>query len=186
MSAPMSLTKFYTPVFLLFFSFILNTYSNPAKAEQLNIGQIAPSFTLKNQDGKDISLSDYTGHWVVLYFYPKDETPGCTTEACSFRDNINKLIAQKAIILGVSVDSETSHQAFKEKHKLPFDLLADEDGKVAKHYNSLLDLYVVKFAKRHTFIIDPQGRIAKIYRDVDPKEHVKIVLSDLKELQQKQ
>lgn len=177
--------KHYASLLLITFTlFLLNMVSMPAHAEQLNIGQIAPAFSLKNQNGKAVSLADYRGHWVVLYFYPKDDTPGCTSEACSFRDNINKLIARKAIIIGVSVDSEDSHQAFQAKHKLPFDLLADKDGKVAKRYDSLLDLYLVKFAKRHTYIINPQGRIAKIYSDVDPKTHVRQVLSDLKTLQQ--
>lgn len=171
------------PLVLISITLLLNVYSQSAHAEKLNIGQIAPAFTLKNQTGKSVSLSDYRDHWVVLYFYPKDDTPGCTEEACSFRDNINKLIAQKAVIIGVSVDSEDSHQAFQAKHKLPFDLLADKEGKVAKRYDSLLDLYFVKFAKRHTYIINPQGRIAKIYSDVDPKTHVAQVLADLKNLQ---
>ncbi|BCN93085.1 peroxiredoxin [Thiomicrorhabdus immobilis] len=120
---------------------------------------------------------------MVLYFYPKDDTPGCTTEACSFRDNINRLIAQDAVVLGVSLDSQKSHAEFAENHKLPFDLLADESGKVAKSYGALLDLKVFKYAKRHSFIINPQGHIAKIYRDVNPKQHVREVLQDLHSLQ---
>ncbi|MDX1353040.1 MAG: peroxiredoxin, partial [Thiomicrorhabdus sp.] len=105
-------------------------------------------------------------------------------EACSFRDNINRRIAQKAVVIGVSVDSKKSHQAFSEKYKLPFSLLADKDAIVARKYDALLDLKVVKFAKRHSFIIDKQGKIAKIYRDVNPKEHVRQVMKDLQDLQQ--
>lgn len=179
----MSVSKSHFLFAILVSTLFFGLYTQTAQAASLKVGDIAPDFSLKNQNGKSVSLSQYKGHWVVLYFYPKDDTPGCTTEACSFRDNINQLIAQKATIIGVSVDSEDSHQAFQSKHKLPFDLLADKDGLVAKRYDSLLDLLVVKFAKRHTFIINPQGRIAKIYTDVDPKEHVRIVLADLKALQ---
>lgn len=157
--------------------------SSHAEAKELKIGDTAPDFQLLNQHGEKISLSSQRGHWVVLYFYPKDDTPGCTTEACSFRDNINRLIAQKAVVLGVSVDDTVSHKAFAEKHELPFSLLADVNGKVAKKYNAILDLVVMKFAKRHSFIIDKQGKIAKIYRDVNPREHVRIVMADLKKLQ---
>ncbi|MDX1796259.1 MAG: peroxiredoxin [Hydrogenovibrio sp.] len=159
----------------------------PAHAEEpaIRVGQPAPEFALPDQHHQTIRLSDYRGHWVVLYFYPKDDTPGCTTEACSFRDNINRLIAQKAVILGISVDDVDSHQAFTQKYDLPFPLLSDPEGHVAERYESLLNLWVVKFAKRHTFIIDPAGRIAKIYRDVTPEEHVATVLEDLKHLQQK-
>lgn len=179
----MSLPKpnfFYT---FLLLAFATATYWHTAQAQTLQVGEMAPDFSLKNQHDQTVTLSQFKGHWIVLYFYPKDETPGCTTEACSFRDNINKLIAQKATILGVSVDSVSSHKEFQTKHKLPFDLLADKEGLVAKQYDSLLDLIVMKFAKRHTFIINPEGRIAKIYTDVDPKEHVQIVLTDLKALQ---
>lgn len=152
-------------------------------APELQEGDIAPTFSLPNQAGKPISLSDYKGQWVVLYFYPKNDTPGCTTEACSFRDNINHLIAQKAIILGVSLDDITSHQTFKRKYQLPFDLLADPDGEVTDRYNALLDFKLFKFAKRQTFIINPQGYLAKIYRDVDPDRHVRDVIKELKALQ---
>ncbi|WP_321322831.1 peroxiredoxin [Thiomicrorhabdus sp.] len=157
--------------------------SPQVKANELKIGDTAPDFQLLNQHGEKISLSSQRGHWVVLYFYPKDDTPGCTTEACSFRDNINKLIAQKAVILGVSVDDTASHKAFAEKHDLPFSLLADVNGDVARKYDAILDLKVIKFAKRNSFIIDKEGRIAKIYRDVNPREHVRIVMADLKKLQ---
>ena len=158
--------------------------NSQAQASELKIGDKAPDFELINQYGERVSLHSQQGKWVVLYFYPKNDTPGCTTEACSFRDNINKLIAQQAVILGVSVDNKESHQAFSKKYKLPFSLLADENATVAKQYNAVLDLKVVKFAKRHSFIIDKEGKIAKIYRDVNPKEHVREVMADLKKLQE--
>ena len=154
-----------------------------ASANELKVGDSAPAFELVDQFDKNVSLQSAQGKWVVLYFYPKNDTPGCTTEACSFRDNINKLIAQKAVILGVSLDDRASHAAFAKKHNLPFSLLADENAEVAEKYGALLDLKFIKFAKRHSFIIDPQGKIAKIYRSVDPDNHVREVMADLKVLQ---
>lgn len=164
--------------------FALTFVTLSAQATPLSIGAPAPDFALYNQHQERIKLSDQQGKWVVLYFYPKNDTPGCTTEACSFRDNVNKLIQKKAVILGVSLDSLDSHQAFAQKYQLPFNLLSDTEGKVAKKYNALSDFIVFKFAKRHSFIIDPTGHIAKIYRDVDPQKHVGIVLKDLTALQQ--
>ncbi|MEA1990383.1 MAG: peroxiredoxin [Pseudomonadota bacterium] len=155
------------------------------QASELKIGDQAPEFKLLNQAGETISLNQYNDKWIVLYFYPKDDTPGCTEEACSFRDNINRLIAQKAVVLGVSLDSQESHAKFAKEYGLPFDLLADESGQVTKQYGALLDLKVVKFAKRHSFIINPQGNIAKIYRSVNPKEHVRDVMKELQMLQSK-
>ena len=154
-----------------------------AASAPLAVGDPAPAFTLPDQQGEARSLADYRGDWVVLYFYPKDDTPGCTTEACSFRDNINRLIAQDAVVLGVSMDDVASHAAFAAKYELPFPLLADPEGEVVARYGALSDFLVVKFAKRQTFIIDPDGRIARIYRKVDPDEHVRHVLDDLKALQ---
>lgn len=154
-----------------------------AQANNLSVSDTAPDFTLTNQHQETLSLSDYRGQWVVLYFYPKNDTPGCTTEACSFRDNINALIAQQAVVLGVSVDNAESHKAFAEKYKLPFSLLSDPKAEVASLYGAVLNLGLVKFAKRHSFIIDPDGRIAKVYRQVNPDSHVKEVMADLKQLQ---
>ncbi|NPA72640.1 MAG: peroxiredoxin [Gammaproteobacteria bacterium] len=158
--------------------------ASAAVADELQIGDVAPNFELLNQQGELIRLSAYQGQWVVLYFYPKNDTPGCTAEACSFRDNINHLIDQKSVILGVSVDSIESHKKFSEKFNLPFSLLADSDATVTKEYGALLNLLFMKFAKRHSFIIDPTGTIVKIYREVDPDIHVVEVLKDLKQLQQ--
>lgn len=164
------------------FVFMFGFFST-VSANDLKQGDIAPGFSLLNQSANTVSLKDYRGKWVVLYFYPKDDTPGCTTEACSFRDNINRLIARDAVVLGVSLDSQQSHAEFAKNHNLPFDLLADESGQVTKSYGALLDLKVFKYAKRHSFIINPQGHIAKVYRDVNPKQHVRDVLQDLHSLQ---
>lgn len=177
-----SLVKFSTIV-KSFMVLIMFSLFNFTFADSFKVGDDAPAFSLPNQSNQQVSLSDYRDQWVVLYFYPKDDTPGCTTEACSFRDNINRLIQQKAVVLGVSLDSVESHQAFAKTYKLPFDLLADIDGAVSASYDALLDLKIVKFAKRHSFIIDPQGRIAKIYRDVNPDKHVREVMKDLAALQ---
>ena len=152
-------------------------------AQSIKVGAVAPDFTLIDQNNKPQTLSKMRGQWVVMYFYPKDETPGCTTEACNFRDNILSLRVKKAAVWGISVDNSKSHAEFSEHHKLPFTLLADVGGKVAKQYGSLLNMVIFKIAKRHSFIIDPQGKIAKTYRNVDPKTHVAQILKDLDELQ---
>lgn len=163
--------------------FLLSLVSFSAVADELKIGQAAPEFALKDQHGNTIQLADQQGKWVVLYFYPKNDTPGCTKEACSFRDNINRLIQQQAVILGVSLDDTDSHKEFANKYNLPFSLLSDGDGDVAKQYDALMDFKLFRFAKRHSFIIDPDGKLAKIYRDVDPQEHVREVMADLNQLQ---
>ena len=132
---------------------------------------------------KTHSLEQYQGKWVVLYFYPKDDTPGCTTEACNFRDDIFKLRALDAEVLGVSLDSTESHARFAEKYGLPFPLLSDAEGETARQYGSLTKWLGMTIAARHTFIIDPAGKIAKTYRKVDPDTHSAEVLADLTNLQ---
>ena len=154
-----------------------------ALADSISVGQFAPDFKLPDQQNQNVQLSGLRGQWVVLYFYPKDQTPGCTKEACSFRDNISGITAKNAIVLGVSVDDSESHSAFAEKNDLPFKLLSDTDGKVAEQYGALRNLWVTKIAKRHSFIIDPEGKIAKIYRKVSPASHVGEIVTDLGELQ---
>ncbi|KPK40536.1 MAG: hypothetical protein AMJ69_02120 [Gammaproteobacteria bacterium SG8_47] len=154
-----------------------------ASAQQPSAGALASEFSLLDQYGKRHTLADYRGRWVVLFFYPKNDTPGCTKEVCSFRDDIVELHALSAQVLGVSVDSVQSHARFAEKHGLPFPLLADEDGSVARSYDALFSLGFVKWAKRHTFIVDPQGRLAKIYRSVEPATHSDRVISDIKAMQ---
>ena len=148
------------------------------------LGAAAPAFTLPDQDGKRVSLADYRGKWVVLYFYPKDGTPGCTTEACEFRDNVFAFRDAGAVILGISVDDVASHKEFANEHRLPFTLLADSEKQVARDYGVLHRMLgVMELARRETFIVDPQGRVAKHYREVEPGSHSKQVLADLKSLQ---
>jgi len=151
------------------------------------VGMAAPEFRLQDQAGAWHSLSEYRGKWLVLYFYPKDDTPGCTTQACEFRDNIFAFNKLGAVILGVSVDDVASHKQFAEEHSLPFTLLADSTKETAKSYGVLRSvLGIMEIAARETFIIDPQGRIAKHYAAVDPKGHSQAVLTDLKALQTQQ
>lgn len=155
-----------------------------AQAATLEPGQAAPTFTLPDQDGKTRRLADWRGQWLVLYFYPKNDTPGCTTEACNFRDDWLLLQELGAAVVGVSVDTSASHAAFAQKYKLPFPLLADAKGEVASSYGALSDWWVYKFAKRQTFIVDPQGRIARIYRSVDSDKHSAEIVADLRQLRQ--
>ncbi|MCM8857577.1 MAG: peroxiredoxin [Candidatus Thiodiazotropha sp.] len=135
------------------------------------LGEPAPDFHLIDQHGKVHQLTEYKGGWLVLYFYPRDNTPGCTTEACIFRDNQHRFNEVEVVVLGVSTNSLSSHQTFSQKYQLPFPLLSDVSGKVAKAYGSLFQLGPLKFAKRHSFIIDPEGNIAAIFREVDIKNH---------------
>ena len=150
-------------------------------------GMPAPAFHLQDQTGAWHSLSEYRGKWLVLYFYPKDDTPGCTTQACEFRDNIFAFNKLGAVIVGISVDDVASHKQFAEEHSLPFTLLADSTKETATAYGVLHSaLGIMEIASRETFIIDPQGRVAKHYAAVDPKGHSQVVLADLKTLQAKQ
>jgi thioredoxin-dependent peroxiredoxin len=146
-------------------------------------GSAAPDFTLTSQEGKPVSLKDYRGSWVVLYFYPKDFTSGCTIEAHNFQRDQAQYRDKKAVVLGISVDSADSHKQFCTKEGLNFKLLADTGHKVSTQYGSLTNLGLVKFASRHTFIIDPQGTIVKVYTDVHPNRHSEEVLAALSELQ---
>ncbi len=150
--------------------------------EQIAVGAPAPEFELLDQTGQLHSLEDYRDRWVVLYFYPKDETPGCTTEACEFRDNIMAFRDLDAQILGVSLDDVESHKAFAEHHNLPFPLLADTEGEISTAYGVKTRKFGMTFAKRQTFIIGPDGNIAKHYETVKPAEHSAQVLADLVEL----
>jgi peroxiredoxin Q/BCP len=146
-------------------------------------GSNAPDFTLPSQEGSPVTLKDYRGKWVVLYFYPKDQTPGCSREAHNFQADQPKYADRNAVVLGVSLDSVESHKKFCAKDGLNFKLLADTDHKVTDSYGSLTNLGVVKFAARHTFLIDPSGKIAKAYTSVDPAKHSAEVLQDLDVLQ---
>ena len=150
--------------------------------DQVTTGDPAPEFELSDQNCQLHSLDDYRDQWVVLYFYPKDETPGCTTEACEFRDNIFAYRDLNAQILGVSLDDVESHKAFAENHGLPFPLLADVDGDAATAYGVKTRMVGMTVAKRQTFIIGPDGTIAKHYEKVKPAEHSDQVLAALREL----
>jgi peroxiredoxin Q/BCP len=150
------------------------------------VGHMAPDFSLPDQDGTVRALSSYRGSWVLLYFYPKDDTPGCTKEACAIRDSFPNFGALEAVVLGVSTDSVESHKRFAMKHHLPFNLLSDEKKEVVKTY----DVWAPKTfmgkeflgTLRTSFLIDPLGRIAKIYEGVKPETHADEVLADLKQL----
>jgi peroxiredoxin Q/BCP len=150
--------------------------------KQPEVGQPAPDFSLTTGDGSQVSLKDYHGKWVVLYFYPKDFTSGCTMEAKNFQRDLTKYDQTGAVILGVSVDSAQSHKDFCAKEGLNFKLLADPDAKVSAEYGSTMDYKGAKMAARNTFIIDPQGKIVKVYTGVKPADHSEQVLKDLAEL----
>ncbi|MEW6313310.1 MAG: peroxiredoxin [Pseudomonadota bacterium] len=145
-------------------------------------GSVAPDFSLPDQSGQTHALSDYRGKWLVLYFYPKDDTPGCTQEACAFRDDLHKITALGAQVVGISVDDTNSHAEFARKYHLPFPLLADRSTEVAKQYGALMNLGFIKVAKRYTFLIDPQGRIAKVYLKVETSRHSQEIIDDLQQL----
>src|SRR5438445_10388209 len=149
---------------------------------QPEIGKPAPDFSLTTGDGSQVSLKDYRGKWVVLYFYPKDFTSGCTLEARNFQRDISKYSDVGAVILGVSVDTAQSHKDFCAKEGLNFKLLADPDGKVSTEYGSVRDYKGQKLAARNTFIINPDGEIANVHTGVKPAEHSEQVLKDLAEL----
>jgi peroxiredoxin Q/BCP len=142
----------------------------------------APEFSLTAGDGSQVSLKDYRGKWVVLYFYPKDFTSGCTLEARNFQRDLSKYEQAGAIVLGVSVDTAQSHKDFCAKEGLNFKLLADPDAQVSTKYGSVMDYKGSKMAARNTFLIDPQGKVAKVYTSVKPAEHSEQVLKDLAEL----
>lgn len=146
------------------------------------VGSTAPAFSLSDQGGKDVSLDSLRGKWVVLYFYPKNDTPGCTEEACSFRDDMAALTNLGAQIVGVSIAETASNAEFAKKYHLPFPLLADKDSEVAKRYGAFSDWMVTRFARRYTFLIDAQGKIAKTYLKVDTSKHSAEIIADLKQL----
>ena len=156
-----------------------------AVAGDFSVGDPAPDFELQDQNGDVHTLEDYRDQWVALYFYPKDDTPGCTTEACEFRDDIFKFRRMGCQVIGVSMDDAESHREFAEKHGLPFPLLADTEGTAADAYGVRGGMLGMSMAKRETFLIDPEGNIAKHYRKVDPETHSSEILADLEVLQTK-
>ena len=146
------------------------------------VGTMAPEFSLPSQDSPQVSLKDFHGKWVVLYFYPKDMTKGCTIEAHNFQRDQPEYAKKDAVVLGVSVDSVDSHKEFCTKEGLNFKLLSDSTHQVAKTYGSVMNFGVTEVAARNTFIIDPQGKIVKTYTSVDPNKHSEEVLAALDEL----
>ncbi len=152
----------------------------------LKVGTIAPEFTLADQNGKEHSLSDYRGKWVLIYFYPKDMTPGCTVEACTLRDAQPDFANLDAVVLGVSKDSVARHKKFEEKESLNFTLLSDESTEMIQAYECLGEksMFGKKYMGilRNSYLIDPEGKIAKTYEKVKPAEHAKQVIEDLKEM----
>jgi len=145
-------------------------------------GQVAPTFTLPSQDGSQIALDSFRGKWVVLYFYPKDMTQGCTIEAHNFQRDLTKYEAMNAVIVGVSVDTPDSHKQFCTKEGLTFRLLADPEHKVVDEYGSLGHFGTMTIAQRNTFLIDPEGKIVKVWTKVDPQKHSEEVLAALAEM----
>ena len=156
-----------------------------SKRKEPKVGERAPDFSLPDQDGRTRSLAEFRNKWLVLYFYPRDDTPGCTKQACAFRDDRHKLAALGAEVVGVSVDNVESHLDFAKEYSLPFPLLADAGGAVAARYGSIRDLGLIKFARRNTFLIDPQGRVAKVYLSASAAKNSREVLDDLQRLQRK-
>ena len=149
------------------------------------VGEAAPQFSLPSQEGTPVSLDQYRGKWVVLYFYPKDMTSGCTMEAHKFQADLPKYERDNAVILGVSVDSVSSHKQFCAKDGLSFKLLSDEQKSSVAKYGSLGNYMGMKIAKRNTFLIDPEGKVAKVWTSVDPSNHSAEVLAALSELEKK-
>jgi thioredoxin-dependent peroxiredoxin len=147
------------------------------------VGTPAPDFTLNSQENKPVSLHDFKGKWVVLYFYPKDFTSGCTVEAHNFQTDLPKYEAKNAVIVGVSMQDEDSHQKFCTKEGLSFKLLADTNSEVSAKYDSVMNLGVTKLSARNTFLVDPNGVLRKVYLKVDPKVHSAEVLADLDEME---
>jgi len=143
----------------------------------LQVGDTAPNFTVKDTNGQTVTLSDYAGKPVVLYFYPKDDTPGCTKEACSFRDNYQQYLSQGITVFGVSLDDEASHQAFTAKFNLPFPLLADVDGAIAKAYDVLGERNGMTYAQRVTYVIGADGKITQVYTTVNTETHATDILA---------
>jgi len=151
--------------------------------ENLTVGMEAPEFSLPSSDGTRVTMSEFRGKRVVLYFYPKDDTPGCTMEACAFRDNIDRIVAKDAILLGISLDDELSHQRFAQKYNLPFPLLSDVDAAISRRYGTYKEknLYGRTFwgIERTTFVIDRDGKVENVFRRVKVEGHAEEVLATL-------
>ncbi|MGA2427109.1 MAG: peroxiredoxin [Candidatus Acidiferrum sp.] len=170
-------------VLVAIFAVVIGINSLRAGDKAPAVGTPAPDFTLNSQENKPVSLHDFKGKWVVLYFYPKDFTSGCTVEAHNFQRDLAQYEQKNAVIVGVSVQDEDSHQKFCTKEGLSFKLLADTKQEVSTEYDSVMNMGVVKLSARHTFLIDPQGKVEKVWLDVKPDKHSEEVLAALTELQ---
>jgi peroxiredoxin Q/BCP len=153
-------------------------------ARAAEVGEPAPGFELQDQYGEAHSLSDFAGKWLVVFFYPKADTPGCTTEACNFRDNIYAIRGAGAEVVGISVDSVADQKKFSDKYRLPFAILSDSDGETCSDYGVLRSMGSMEIANRESFLIDPDGVIVKHYERVNPETHTQDVIADLERLQQ--
>jgi thioredoxin-dependent peroxiredoxin len=172
-------------IFAVLFSTLALAVLVAFAAEPPTEGNPAPTFSLPSQEGAQVSLDQYKGKWVVLYFYPKDFTSGCTIEAHNFQRDLDKYTQMNAVILGVSVDNVDSHKSFCTKEGLNFKLLADSNHSVVEKYGSLMEYNGMTLAARNTFLIDPTGVIRKVYLKVSPQGHSEAVLADLQQLQAK-
>ena len=152
-------------------------------AQAATVGEPAPAFELSDQYGEPHSLSDFDGRWLVVFFYPKADTPGCTTEACNFRDNIYAIRGAGAEVVGISVDSVADQKKFSDKYKLPFTILSDSGGETSQRYGVLRQFGEMEIANRESFLIDPDGIVVKHYERVDPETHTQEVIADLERLQ---
>ncbi len=171
--------KYLNTIFVLICAMIFTFNAHAA----LSIESVAPAFELLDQHSKQRQLSDYSGKWLVLFFYPRDDTPDCTKEACNFRDDIHPIRELNAEVVGVSTDAVDSHVEFVNKYSLPFALLSDKDAVVAKSYGAAWKLGPLSMAKRHSFIISPAGKIVKIFRKVNAADHSNEIIAALKSLQ---
>ena len=169
--------------FLLIAALVVMPLMATAEGEQPAVGQDAPEFTLTSNEGKPVSLKDYRGKWVVLYFYPKDFTSGCTLEARNFQRDLAQYEKLNAVVLGVSVDTAESHQEFCAKEGLSFKLLSDPEARVSTEYGSVMEYQGAKLSARNTFVIDPKGKIAKVFLKVKAVVHSDEVIQALSELQ---
>ena len=167
---------FYSAILLIA---ILGYRSFSVAPNTPKIGSKAPDFNLPNAHSELVSLASLSGSWIVLYFYPRDDSPICTKQACSFRDDMHKLEKLGAKVVGVSIDDGKSHAEFAKKYSLPFPLLSDKDGLIASQYGALTNLGVFKMAKRYTFLIDANGVLRKTYLSVDTSKHSQQIIDDL-------
>lgn len=171
------LVAFVIGAAMLFWRMTIYSNRNLPKA-----GEASPAFRLPDQNGNWRDSGGFRGKWLVLYFYPRDDTPGCTEQAAQYRDAMRDIEALGATVCGVSVDNSESHAEFARKYNLPYALLADRNGEVAGSHGSLRDFGLLKFARRNTFLIDPQGKVAKVYVGVNPSRNAADVTNDLKRL----